>query len=69
MALTVGQLRKIAENMLHDLEWFEDTDIVKTSPNTYRMGYNIMGTYDGFLKYDDIQIEGHEDEYEDEGGY
>lgn len=64
---TVGTLREIAESILEQLEGLDEDEEIYTNCNTYGMGSAILETYDGFIDYTNIRIEGEEeDEEEDE---
>lgn len=62
MALTVEDLRGIAQNILDQLEGYDDLAEIKTSANTYRMGNTILETYDGFINYNYIEVREEEEE-------
>ena len=63
---TVGDLRRIANGILDQLVGLGDDEAVEVQPNTFGMGMTILGVWDGFIDYSDIELEAEEEEEEEE---
>lgn len=63
---TVGDLRRIANGILDQLAGLGDDEVVEVQPNTFGMGMTILGVWDGFIDYTDIEMEAEEEEEEEE---
>ena len=63
---TVGDLRRIANGILDQLAGLGDDEVVEVQPNTFGMGMTILGVWDGFIDYTDIEMEEEEEEEEEE---
>lgn len=63
---TVGDLRRIANGILDQLAGLGDDERVEVQPNTFGMGMTILGVWDGFIDYSDIEMEEEEEEEEEE---
>ena len=65
--VSVAELREIANNILYQLEDYDDDDMVYARCNTYGMMTNhILEVDEGFIDYDEIRIEEPEDGEESE---
>lgn len=62
---TAGQLRAIAQDILDQIEGWDDNTRIHTRCNTYGMGQCFIAVSDGFIDWSDIQ-EDYDDEEEDE---
>lgn len=54
--ITVSRIRKMAQNMLEQLEGYEDTDKIELVSNTYFLG---DGNFIGITGYDGGYVEVH----------
>lgn len=47
---TIADLKEYLQGVIENLSWdYEDSDPVKMSPNTYRMGCPYIATYNGYI--------------------
>lgn len=67
MDLTVKRLREMLEEALEQLDDYDDSDIVDTSPNTYNLSAPYLATYQGFVELDEIRVENWNDDDDEEG--
>ena len=64
---TVKELREIAQDILDQLEGMDDDQRLRVVGNTYFVDGFPMEVCDGFIDYENIQIEEDDDlDYEDE---
>lgn len=55
---TVGDLRRIANRILDQLDGLRDDERVVVYSNTYGMGMSVLGTRDGYIDYSEpIEID------------
>ena len=68
--MTVGNLRKLLEGILEDLENFDDNKEIKLQGNTYFTRNNsfVLQTPKGFIGLDNIEDAINEDNNEDAEG-
>ena len=64
MELTVRRLREMLEEALEQLDDYDDSDIVDTSPNTYGVSVPYLATYQGFVPLEEIDVY-HDDDDDD----
>lgn len=67
--MTVGELKNVLQDVVSELEWYEDSDSIKLVTNTYFLGYapyflGVSGSDGGYVSLRNIQesIEPSEDE-------
>lgn len=69
---TAGELRRIANRILDQLQGFDDDDEIETYGNTYYIhdeSGKILETRDGFVDWTNIQIDDWEPESDDDDSY
>lgn len=63
---TVGDLRRIANRILDQLDGLGDDERVAVYSNTYGMGMSILGTKDGYIDYSEpIEIDEDDEEVDE----
>ena len=66
MAFTVNDLREILNDALSELEDYDGDETIRTRCNTYGMYGRILEVPGGFIALDDLKIEGHEEDDDEE---
>lgn len=66
MTIKVGRLKEVLEDVLNELESYDDNDLVKTYCNTYGLSSHFISLgSNGFVDLYGIIVEEDEDEDED----